>query len=364
MKKSLLLVLVFFSAVMVPIFAQPSTPDLHYSNHRWRPGYDTRKIGNTIIFQGNNKKRNYFEGWYFKMVSADGSAIMSVIPGIALSKDGKEQHAFVQVIDGKTAQTRYYSYPVEEFWFARDGFAVKVGNNYFSKDRISLDLKDDSTSLSGSVSMSNRVEYTTNDWINPGIMGWYRFVPFMECYHGVVSLTHNLSGTLTTDATTFDFTGGKGYIEKDWGSGMPSAWIWMQSNHFSNPTSSLMLSVATIPWLGSSFNGFLGFFYHEGTTYHFATYRRSKLKLEVIDDSRVQLKIVSRDHTLLIEAKSNNAGMLHAPVEGVMDRRIPESIDAEVKVTLLNRKGDVVVSDSSSVTGLEMVGDYRRLQHP
>lgn len=102
--------------------------------------------------------------------------------------------------------------------------------------------------------------------------------------------------------------------------------------------------------------------FHEGITYHFATYRRSKLKLEIIDDRRVQLKIVSRDHTLLIEAKSNNAGMLHALVEGVMDRRIPESIDGEVKVTLLNRQGEVVVSDSSSVTGLEMVGDYRRLQ--
>ena len=157
MKKPLLLVLVFFSAVMVPLFAQPSTPDLHYSNHRWRPGYDTRKIGNTIIFQGNNKKRNYFEGWYFKMVSADGSAILSVIPGIALSKDGKEQHAFVQVIDGKTAQTRYYSYPIDQFWFSRDGFAVKIGDNYFSKEKISLDLKDDSTSLSGSVSMSDRL---------------------------------------------------------------------------------------------------------------------------------------------------------------------------------------------------------------
>lgn len=173
---------------LVLFIALISISTLHASSRRWisktdiswRPGYDTRKIGNTIIFQGNNKKRNYFEGWYFKMVSADGSAIISVIPGIALSKDGKEQHAFVQVIDGKTAQTRCYSYPVEEFWFARNEFAVKIGNNYFSKDRISLDLKDDSTSLSGLVSMSNRVEYTTNDWINPGIMGWYRLCRFTK----------------------------------------------------------------------------------------------------------------------------------------------------------------------------------------
>ncbi|WP_243392439.1 MULTISPECIES: tocopherol cyclase family protein [unclassified Mesotoga] len=29
-----------------------------------------------------------------------------------------------------------------------------------------------------------------------------------------------------------DLTGGKGYIEKDWGRSLPDAWIWMQSNNF------------------------------------------------------------------------------------------------------------------------------------
>ncbi|MCK7537696.1 MAG: tocopherol cyclase family protein [Marinilabiliales bacterium] len=29
-----------------------------------------------------------------------------------------------------------------------------------------------------------------------------------------------------------DFSGGRGYIEKDWGHSFPSAYVWMQSNHF------------------------------------------------------------------------------------------------------------------------------------
>lgn len=336
--------------------------DIRLTQRQWRPGYDVRKIGNTTIFQGNNKKKNYFEGWYFKMVAEDGSAIMSVIPGIALSKDGKEQHAFIQTINGVTAETRYYSFPIEEFSFARKGFEVKIGNNYFSKERISLDLSDSTSSVKGEVEMSNRVEYTSGTLLNPGIMGWYRFVPLMECYHGVVSLTHDLKGQLTVDNKVLNFSKGKGYIEKDYGSGMPSSWIWMQSNNFSNPTSSFMLSVATIPWLGRSFNGFLGFFYHDNQIHHFATYRSSKLHLEVPDSSSVRIRIENRKHTLLIDAKSNNAGMLHAPVQGAMDRRIPESIDATLKITLLDKKGNVVLRDSTDITGLEMVGDYMNLQ--
>ena len=69
------------------------------------------------------------------MVAKDGSSILSVIPGISLSSDGKEQHAFIQLINCVTAQTSYYSFPIEEFSFSKKEFAVKIGDNYFSKDK-------------------------------------------------------------------------------------------------------------------------------------------------------------------------------------------------------------------------------------
>ena len=79
----------------------------NFKDHEHKPGYDIRKLKDTAMFQGNRKRRKYFEGWYFKMVSADGAAILSVIPGISLSRNGEEQHAFIQLIDGKTANTFY-----------------------------------------------------------------------------------------------------------------------------------------------------------------------------------------------------------------------------------------------------------------
>jgi succinate dehydrogenase/fumarate reductase flavoprotein subunit len=48
-----------------------------------------------------------------------------------------------------------------------------------------------------------------------GTMGWYAFVPAMECYHGVLSFDHLLEGGLELNGQYIDYTGGRGYIEKD-----------------------------------------------------------------------------------------------------------------------------------------------------
>lgn len=342
--------------------AQELNKEVNFAQHKYIPFYNVRKIGNTTIFQGNKMKKKYFEGWYFKMVAENGAAILSVIPGISLSDDGKEQHAFIQLINGNTAQSSYYSFPIEDFSFSKKDFAIKIGRNYFSDEMIVLDIKDSNSFVSGKVEMNDLVPYTSGRLTNPGIMGWYRFVPFMQCYHGVVSLTHNLKGQLNVNNTVLNFDSGHGYIEKDWGSSMPSAWIWMQSNSFSTPHTSFMLSIADIPWLGKSFTGFLGFFHHNNKTYNFATYRSTKLHLDISDSNEVLIKIENRKNTFIIKAKSNNTALLLAPVQGSMDRRIPESIDATLNITMLDKKGHAVFTDSTNITGLEMVGDYKKLQ--
>lgn len=344
----------------IPSQAKDIKKEINFSEQKFMPFYNLRKIGDTSIFQGNTKNRKYFEGWYFKMVSEDELSIFSVIPGISLSRDGKKKHAFVQIIDGITAKTSYYSFPIEDFSFSKKEFAIKIGVNYFSKNMIILDLKDNESNVSGTIEMCNHVDYTSGKFMTPGIMGWYRFVPFMQCYHGVVSITHKLIGRLIVNNEMYDFNNGKGYIEKDWGTSMPSAWIWMQSNNFNDSNSSFMLSIADIPWLGKSFTGFLGFFYHNNQIHHFATYRRTKLQLEIADSNFLKITIENGKNTFILNVRSKNAGMLKAPVEGSMDRRIPESIDATLEITMIDKKGRIVYIDSTTIAGLEMVGDYKR----
>ena len=42
------------------------------------------------------------------------------------------------------------------------------------------------------------------------IMGPFRFLPGMECSHGVISMGHTLEGTLTLNGAVLDFAGGTG----------------------------------------------------------------------------------------------------------------------------------------------------------
>jgi tocopherol cyclase len=363
MKKSLsrLILLQICLTGITSVPAQQQQQEINFSEHKCLPGYGFKKMGNPEIFQGNKQKKNYFEGWYFKMVAPNGSSILSIIPGISISCDGKQQHAFIQIIDGITAATCYYTFPIEEFAFSRKEFAIRIGANYFSKDLVILDIRSDSSTVSGEIHMSAQVEFPSNRIINPGIMGWYRFVPFMQCYHGVVSLRHNLEGEVVKDGRIYNFDSGVGYIEKDWGSSMPSAWIWMQSNNFNSLNSSFMLSVANIPWLGDSFTGFLGFFLHEDTLYRFATYTHAKLEIEESGFDTLRITIYDKKNTLLLQTYRNNSGLLRAPVKGSMDRRIPESIDANIQIIIRDQKANVIFCDSTSIAGLEIVGDQEIL---
>jgi len=363
LRSTFIYILFLFLSSSIP--AQIPIPNLKkeakFQKHKFIPFYNFKKRRNTTLFQGNKKRKQYFEGWYFKMVGKDGQSIISVIPGISLSEDGETQHAFIQIINGKTAETSYHSFPIESFSFSRKDFAVKIADNYFSEDKLILNIVDGLTSISAEISMTNLTEFSNRKLAKRNIMGWYRKVPFMQCYHGVVSLTHDLSGYININNTQHDFSSGKGYIEKDWGSSMPSSWIWMQSNNFEESNSSFMISIADIPWLRKSFNGFLGFFYHNEKVYRFATYRRSKLEVNIIDEDAIKIVIKNRKERIEIEARRNSVGLLQAPVEGSMDRRIPESVDAEIKIKLFDKKGKLIYSDKSNIAGFELVGDIKSL---
>jgi len=75
--------------------------------------------------------RPHFEGWYVKLVSADRSVRLAVIPGLFRGTDGGEE-AFVQVLDGATGRSWYAAYPSSEYWAAPDRFTVQVGPNRFT----------------------------------------------------------------------------------------------------------------------------------------------------------------------------------------------------------------------------------------
>lgn len=96
------------------------------------------------------------------------------------------------------------------------------------------------------------------------IMGPFRFLPGMECSHGVISMTHALEGALSINGRTLDFTGGTGYIETDRGRSFPRAYLWAQCAWGGH--SGFMLSAATIPLPLGGFTGCICALVHGGTS--------------------------------------------------------------------------------------------------
>lgn len=315
---------------------------------RWLP-----RLFRPEVYQGRRHPTRYFEGWYFKFVDKGGEHIWSVIPGISYSSDS---HSFVQVIHATTGQTHYFRYGTGDFSYSRKELMVQVGPNRFTRNHVSLQLSSGRLELSGQVVMEQIHPFPVLPG-SPGIMGWYAYVPFMECYHGVVSMQHTLTGTLTANGAEIPFDGGKGYIEKDWGRSMPSDWIWIQSNHFdADENASFMVSLARIPWLNGHFPGFLSFLQANGKLYRFATYNHSVVDQLKLNGEEVSMVLKNKRYRLSVRASAGEGGLLKAPRHGAMEREIRESIVSEVHLELADSSGRVLFRGSGAYAGLEIVG--------
>lgn len=310
-------------------------------------------------FQGQGKSKRYFEGWYYKIVNADETKAFAFIPGIAMNINGDKQ-AFVQVLDGKTRNAVYHKFSFNDFQFNPDKFEIRIGDNTFSMNTLKLDLPD----IHGSLTFANLTPWSTN-WYSPGIMGPFSFVPFMECYHGILSMDHTINGKLCINGEVIDFSNGRGYIEKDWGHSFPSAYFWMQTNHFSTPGISLKSSVAKIPWLGSSFVGFIAGLWLNDRLYTFTTYNSTRLLKSIADKNKVELAFENKGYRLDIIAHRHAATKLAAPIHGFMDGRIEESMTSEIDVILYDKKNKVVLlDDKGRNAGLEVAGKISKITIP
>jgi hypothetical protein len=273
-----------------------------------------------------------------------------------MDENGNQQ-AFIQILDGKKLTAEYHMFEAQEFQTVATKFEVKLVNNVFTGATMRLDLPE----IKGALSFVNQVKWP-NKWYSPGIMGPYSFVPFMECYHGILSMDHGINGQLTIHNEIVDFTGGKGYMEKDWGHSFPSAYIWMQTNHFSQPNVSLKASVAKIPWLKSSFVGFIAGLWLNNELIEFTTYNGSQLKKSFVDTYKVELILENSNYKLEIKAKRHKTTALASPILGFMDGRINESMTSTIHVLLFHKKSQkIVFQDTGRNAGLEVAGKIQEI---
>lgn len=310
-------------------------------------------------YQGWGKSKRYFEGWYFKVVTADESRAFAYIPGIAMGENGEKQ-AFIQVIDGKKRTAEYHKFNAEGFKPKAGKFEIEIANNFFSNDTMRLDLP----STTGQLRFTNLIPWP-DPFYSPGIMGPYTFVPFMECYHGILSMDHRIEGQLIIHGDTVDFTNGRGYMEKDWGRSFPSAYFWLQSNHFSHPGISVKASVAKIPWMGSSFIGYIAGVWLHDRLIEFTSYNGSHLIKSYANRHEVKIVLENRNYRLEILAHRETSTQLASPISGIMEGRIDESMTSLIDVQLYDKKSqNLILLDTGRNAGLEVAGKISELTYP
>jgi tocopherol cyclase len=309
------------------------------------------------MYHGFGRKPPFFEGWYYKLVSADERSKVAIIPGVIL---GRDAHAFVQVLDGVDGTTAYHTFPVQDFRADSRRFTFEIEENCFDGSRLSLAVERPEGQLTGEIRLGPLKPWPVT-WLSPGIMGWYAWVPLMECYHGVLSFDHFLQGTLTLNGKRMDFTGGRGYMEKDWGQAFPAAWVWFQSNHFGGVSACITASVAIIPWVGRAFRGFIVGLWLDGKLYRFATYSGARIEsLQILDD-RVDWVMRERRYRLFLTASRVQGGLLRGPTRLDMGQRVLETLNATVQVRLETRQGALLFEGVGEHAGLEVMGDLPRL---
>lgn len=262
-----------------------------------------------------------FKGYYFRHQNDENT--LAVIPGTA--GDG----AFIQVITD--SGSKRFDFSDAEF-----GQVIRIGDNTFGTDGIHLNLPG----------IIGDIRYFGLTPIRSDIMGPFRFFP-MECRHEIVSMRHDLQGSVSIDGKNYCFNGGVGYWEGDSGISFPSEYLWLQANDFQGGES-FVLSVANIPFCGLHFKGVICVLRTGGKEYRLATYLGAKATVEGNRFSVRQRRLLLKGEIL-----STTGGFsLASPQNGKMQGIIREDNRAAVHIVLL-RDGERICDLTSRRAGYE-----------
>lgn len=302
-------------------------------------------------FQGSLDKRSYFEGWYFKIaIEEPHHEVFAFIPGIAL---GEDSHAFIQVISSKERRSWYVRFPLASFQAETHTFSLSIGDNHFSKHAIRLSLHQDDLDLEADLRLMDLLPFPVT-LSSVGVMGWFAYLPAMECRHGVVATHGSAEGSLKVNNRTVHIRKSSLYSEKDWGKSFPKAYLWMQANCFSDPSTSVMLSIARIPYLGLRFTGFLGFVQLRDELIHLGTYTSAKIESLQSSDQEAKVIIRKKDKIFTFTALMGSGSHLASPRNGAMDETITESVEGSLSLVITDRKGRTLYTDESGLAGIEL----------
>lgn len=312
--------------------------------------HNTTKLNQPFLLQGNTTRPHYFEGWYFKQVNLTLNKTISFIFGI--STHNADPHAFIQVIHSHPLKTYYIAYALDTFLPKDDGY--QLGASYFSQKELKIDIQT-STLICKAHLTYHALTPLTRSLFLPNIMGPFAYLGMMECNHGVVSMHHNVNGTLTLNGELWVFNHDVGYIEKDWGKSFPKRYIWLQGNHFQNGQTHLMASVADIPFGLFHFEGLIAQLNHPHYSKRMATYTLAhKSNLTKTKDG-FTLTLKQGSTRWVLEVNVSEKAELISPQDGKMKNTIKEGLGGQITIKVFEKEC-LLFEDTSLYCGIEIEG--------
>lgn len=280
----------------------------------------------------------YFEGWYFKHQSPDGS--VALIPAYHREENGREYATLQVITDSLSRAVRF-----DSFSFNRRRDLFRLGDyTSFSHKGTHIYVHTPQLRVDG------WLRYRGLSPLPHDIMGPFRFVPFMQCRHSVFSLSHRVDGFLRINERLYTYENAPGYMEGDRGNSFPKQYLWTQANWGRN---SIMLSVADIPLAKKHFTGCIGAVLAGGQVYRFATYTGARV--EYVDNRTLVLR--QGDVRIQAESLGDSSGQpLSAPHQGRMSRTIHENLSAPVRYQIW-RGGERLMNVLSQRASFESAWD-------
>jgi tocopherol cyclase len=299
-------------------------------------------------------------------VDKNGENPIAFIPGVLNNKNCP--HCFIQVFIGSEIKYYYIEGNISDFSAKEESLWIKIRDNIFSLNDISLDLsgrnsQNQSIYIKGNVKLTNTVSWPDKAK-GIGTMGVFNYIKFLECYSQVCSLHSKLKGSISINGKTTDYTDGCAYVEKNWGRDFPRDYFWVQSSGFREKKAALTLSYGRVPLYLIKFNGFLGALYLKDRVFLFTSMNGSSIKMES-DINGFHIKLTNKKYVLIISTYADKESFypLMGPCKNKMIPDFRESLKgiALVKLTCIENK-ELIFEDYSNFSGIEFGGNLNNLK--
>ena len=298
-----------------------------------------------------------FEDWYLRIVDAQGEKTLCCT--VRLNKIGTNMQGSLKGTLNIADEEKQFEVTVTDA--SADSKSLKFGQNVLNNERVVLDLQKVSPAINGCLEL-NQVIDLNQSFLQPGAMGFYKYLPFMEFYQEVIVLNGVTTGVLQIDGKEVDFTGGNCYLQRQWGSKFPNIWLWAQCTNFDQPNDlTIMIGVARLKVLFNYYTAFVIPVYYNDQLEVFSNYNGGQIAklyrykgyvhLIVTQKNKVlDVKIYGRDELECVSSKESH---------GIRDVYECDQVKIEVKIS---EQGNILWEGTSLGAHIEMGGNTSKLK--